>query len=118
MTLVPAYNHGDIADNISLRLWLKRLRRKQLSVAEPRDLLLLIDADADDDFWYGYKIPVINRVLAATRGLQGLLESVRNLDYIGFTKPSDYVKTHPALATITIGQVTTRWRHVRRRSQA
>ena len=49
MTLVPAHNHGDIADNVSLRWWLKRLRRRQMAMGEPRDLLLLIDADADDE---------------------------------------------------------------------
>ncbi len=30
MVLVPAYNPGDLVDNISLRRWVKRLRREQL----------------------------------------------------------------------------------------
>jgi hypothetical protein len=106
MVLVPAYNHGDIADNISLRGWLKRLRRKQLSLADPKDLLLLIDADADDEYWYGYNWPVVTRLLAATRGLRGLIESVRDLDYVTFTTPCKYVKTHPPVGTVTLGQDT------------
>ena len=106
MTLVPARNHGDIADNISLRWWLRRLRRKQLSMPEPKDLLLLIDADADDDYWYGYDWPIARSLLAATRGLEGLIESVCDLDYVTFATPSEYVNTHPPLGSITIGQDT------------
>ncbi len=106
MTLVPAHNHGDIADNVSLRWWLKRIRRGQLSMAEPRDLLLLIDADADDEYWWGYEWPVVSRLLATARGIQGLIESVRDLDFVAFTTPGEYVKTHPPMGVISIGQDT------------
>jgi hypothetical protein len=106
MTLVPAYNHGDIADNVSLRWWLKRLRRWQLSMAEPRDLLLLIDADADDEYWYGYDWPVVSHLLASARGIRGLVESVCDLDFVEFTTPGKYVETHPPVGTITIRQDT------------
>jgi hypothetical protein len=106
MTLVPAHNHGDIADNITLRWWLKRLRRRQLSMTEPRDLLLLIDADADDEYWWGFDWPVVSRLLATARGIRGLLESVRDLDFVEFTTPGEYVKTHPPIGVIRIGQDT------------
>ena len=106
MTLVPAHNHGDIADNISLRWWLKRIRRKQISMTEPRDLLLLIDADADDEYWWGFEWPVVSRLLAAARGIRGLIESVRDLDFVEFTTPGEYVKTHPPMGEIRIGQDT------------
>ena len=106
LTLLPAYNHGDIADNVSLRWWLKRLRREQLSLAEPQDLLLLIDADADDEYWYGYDWPVVSNLLAAARGLRGLVESARDLNYVAFTTPGEYVETHPPVGAITIGQDT------------
>ena len=106
MTLVPAHNHGDIADNVSLRWWLKRLRRKQLSMAEPKDLLLLIDADADDEYWYGLDWPVVSTLLAAAQGIKGLIESVRNLDFLEFTTPGRYLESHPPVGSITIGQDT------------
>ncbi len=106
MTLVPAYNHGDIADNISLKWWLKRLRRAQLELAEPRDLLLLLDADADDEYWCGYNWPVVSNLLAAARGLRGLVESVCDLDFITFTTPGEYVESHPPAGVITIEQDT------------
>jgi len=106
MTLVPARNHGDIVDNISLRWWLKRLRRRQLMLAEPRDLLLLIDADADDEYWYGYSWPLVSSLLAAAQGIRGLIESVCDLDYLVFTTPSDYLRTHSPVGEVTIRQDT------------
>jgi hypothetical protein len=106
MTLVPAHNHGDIADNVTLRWWLKRLRRRQLSMTEPRDLLLLIDADADDEYWWGFDWPIVSRLLATARGIRGLIESVRDLDFVAFTTPGEYVKTHPPMGVISIGQDT------------
>ena len=62
MILVPAYNPGDLIDNISLRRWVKRLRREQLRMSEPIDLLILLDMDADDEFWYGIEVPLVSRV--------------------------------------------------------
>lgn len=106
MTLIPAVNHGDIADNLSLRWWLQRLRRQQLRLAEPCDLLLLIDADADDEFWYGYNVPIVSRLLAATRGLRGLIETACDLEFVTFTTPGEYVRTHPPVGSITIRQDT------------
>jgi len=106
MTLLPARNHGDIADNVSLRWWLTRMRRKQLSMPEPRDLILLIDADADDEYWFGFDWPMVTKLLAAARGIRGLLESVRDLDFVEFTTPGEYVKTHPPVGEICIGQDT------------
>jgi hypothetical protein len=106
LTLLPAHNHGDIADNLSLRWWLRRLRRRQLAMAEPKDLLLLIDADADDEYWWGYDVPVVSRMLAAARGLRGLIESVRDLDFLSFTTPGEYLETHRPVGVIRIGQDT------------
>lgn len=106
MTLIPAHNHGDIAENISLRWWLKRLRRQQLALGRPTDLLVLLDADADDEFWEGYKVPVLTRLLSAARGLEGLVSSVADLDFVEFTTPGEYINSHPPVGTLTIGQDT------------
>jgi hypothetical protein len=75
-------------------------------MAEPTDLLLLIDADADDEFWYGFRWPVVTRLFAAARGIRGLIESVCDLDFVAFTTPGEYVKTHPPMGEIRIGQDT------------
>jgi hypothetical protein len=106
MTLLPACNHGDISDNISLRRWVRSLRKKQLKLAKPLDFLLIVDADADDEYWYGYNWPIVSKLFSAARGLRGLVESVADLDYVGFTTPGQYLERHAPLGTLTLGQDT------------
>src|SRR5512136_786305 len=59
MTLVPCCNSGDLADHLTLRRWVKHMRRQQLALEKPQDVLLLIDMDADDEFWMGYDVPIL-----------------------------------------------------------
>ena len=106
LTLCPAYNHGDIADWLSLRRWVIKLHKKQMQLADPPDFLLLIDADADDEYWYGYNWPVIRHLLSITQGLDGLIRSVYDLPYVVFTTPYTYLEDHPPLATVQVGQDT------------
>jgi len=107
MILLPAVNNGDVGDNLSLRAWLKRLHRYQTrTMREPRDLLLLLDMNADDEFWAGYGWPVASRLLAAAGGLGRLIDSVAGLPFLEFTTPGDYLKSHEPVGTITIRQDT------------
>jgi hypothetical protein len=106
MILVPAYNPGDLIDNISLRRWVKRLRREQLRMSEPIDLLILLDMDADDEFWYGIEVPLVSRVYSLGRGLRGIIESVIDLEYVRFTTPCAYLESHGPVGTVSIGQDT------------
>ena len=107
MTLLPAYNIGDLADHLTLRRWVKALRRAQQAMAEPCDLLLLLDQDADDPFWTGFAAPGwLKRRLSSLRGLPGLLEDVGDLDYIEFTTPGRYLASHVPVAAVSFGQDT------------
>jgi hypothetical protein len=106
MTLLPCYNTGDLADHITLRRWVKNMRRGQLSLEHPIDLLLLIDMDADDKFWVGYDIPLLKGRFSTIGGLRGLVENVSDLDYVKFTTPGRYLKDHTSLRSISFGQDT------------
>jgi hypothetical protein len=105
MTLLPAYNHGDIADHwLSLRRWIKSMRREQMKLDNPQDLLLLIDMDADDQFWAGEDIPVLTRLVPSFDGFRRLMESIADLDYLVFTTPGDYLDTHAPVGEVTVNQ--------------
>ena len=104
MTLLPCYNTGDLADHLTLRRWVKQLRRQQLALESPRDVLLLIDMDADDEFWVGFDVPLLKGRFSTVSGLKGLVENVADLDYLEFTTPGDYLDTHTPLRSISIGQ--------------
>ena len=106
MTLMPCYNTGDLADHLTLRRWVKNMRRNQLALENPLDLLLLIDMDADDEFWVGFDFPVLKGRFSTIGGLKGLVENVADLDYLEFTTPCRYIKNHTPLRCISIGQDT------------
>ena len=106
LVVIPAHNHGDIVDNLSMRKWLKRLRRQQMDMDKPCDLLFLIDFDADDEFWLGLDIPVARRIFSIFRGLEGFVNSIKDLPFVSFTTPYRYLKDHPPVGTITLGQDT------------
>lgn len=110
--LLPAYNHGDIADHwASLRSWLRAMRRAQLAATRkpagrPDDLLLIIDMDADDDFWAGLDLPLVGRLFPSFGGLYRLVRSVCDLDYLRFARPNDYLRSHAPVGSISIDRDT------------
>jgi hypothetical protein len=106
MTLLPCYNAGDLLDNLGLKNWVSRLRKQQLRLEEPKDLLLIIDMDADDEFWSGFNVPVLSRMMATAQGLRGIVKSVAGLDFIEFTTPGRYLETHEAEGEVSFGQDT------------
>lgn len=106
MTLMPSFNVGDLLDNLSIRKWVKRMRRLQLKMEKPKDLMLLVDMDADDEFWCGFGVPVVSQLWRTVDGLRGLVESVSNLNYVVFDTPSSYLENHEPVGEISIGQDT------------
>lgn len=106
MILLPCHNTGDLLDHLSLRRWVRKLHRYQAKLNDPHDLLLLIDMDADDSFWVGFDVPLLTKIYPTINGLQGLIDSILDLDYVRFTTPGNYIDSHPALTEITINQDT------------
>lgn len=128
ITLLPAYNHGDIADHWgSLKRWLRALRRHQLRLGRSgersrpaaddnesaladggwaRDLLLVIDMDADDEFWSGLEWPIVPRLFPAFGGLARMVRTVADLPYLRFVRPYDYLGAHEPVGTVVINRDT------------
>ena len=105
MTLLPAHNIGDLVDHISLRRWVKGLRKSQLKSAQPKDMILILDQDADDSIWYGYGVPNwLKKIYPDLFGLAGLVESVQDLDFLEFTTPGRYLEDHLPLKEVSFGQ--------------
>lgn len=106
MTIIPAYNHGDLVEMGSLRLWAADLRERQVRGEIKGDLLLFINLDADDPFWEGYRLPGYYAWLPGAGGLARLIASVSDLPYVRFTTPDRYLAGHPPGKTISFGQDT------------
>ena len=105
LILIPAYNIGDLVDHVSLKRWVKAMRKAQLKSPQPSDMLLILDQDADDLIWFGYGAPGwLKKVYPDLFGLEGLVESVRDLDFLEFTTPGRYLQNHYPLKEVSFGQ--------------
>ncbi len=102
--VMPAYNVGDLIENVSLKRWVRTLRRAQLSGEIDRDVLITLNFDADDEYWYGYKLPSHLKWLPNTGGLEQLLQELAGLDYVEFTTVTEYLNQHDPAGEITFGQ--------------
>lgn len=113
MTLLPAYNNGDVADHfLSVKYWLKSMRREQLRMKRrgqftgSGDLLLLIDMDADDDFWFGMDIPVLSKLFQSFDGLYRMVRSIAGLPWLRFICPGEYLDSHAPIGEVFLNQDT------------
>ncbi len=106
ITVIPTYNVGDLIENISLRHWVKKLRKLQQKGEINGDVLIFINFDADDEYWYGYNFPAHLAWLPNTGGLNQLIDEVDDLSYVKFTNVTDYLQNHPPKETIFFGQDT------------
>jgi hypothetical protein len=104
MLIIPAYNIGDLIENISLKRWARELHREQLRGRIDRDVMIFINFDADDPYWFGYTLPWYMSWLPNTGGLNQLIQDIADLDYIEFTNLADYLHAHPAAGEISFGQ--------------
>jgi hypothetical protein len=106
IVVIPCYNIGDLIENVSLRRWVRQLHREQLRGNIKRDVLIFINFDADDEFWYGYDFPSYLSWLPNTGGLGQVIDSVDELDYVEFTTVGEYLKNNDPAGEICFGQDT------------
>lgn len=105
MRLLPAINQGDLAEyGLSARRMLNIIRREQIKLANPTDLIVLLDMDADDTFWEGFLPPSLGFAVPSFAGLYRLIKSTSSLPFVSFIKPSGYLATHAHTGTIKVSQ--------------
>lgn len=105
MRLMPAINQGDIAEYfMSARRMLSAIRRKQRAEVQPRDMLIVLDMDADDSFWYGMARGLARTLVPSFGGLYYLMKNIAHLPFVEFMRPWDYLSTHPDVGELILGQ--------------
>ncbi len=92
--VMPTYNVGDLIENVSLQRWAREIHREQVRGNIDSDVLIFVNFDADDSYWYGYTLPSYLSWLPNTGGLRQLIAGIRDLEYVRFTTLSEYLKTH------------------------
>ena len=107
--VLPAINPGDVYENFGLLHLIKALRREQEKMDEPCDLLVLLDMDADDDFWQGYLNTTVSFGLGFQKplldgGLNIFVHQLNKLPYVKFDTPYNYLQEHPPVGEVSVGQ--------------
>jgi hypothetical protein len=106
IVVIPTYNIGDLAENVSITKWARDLHRLQLRGNIQNDVLIFINFDADDSYWDGYTFPFYLSWLPNTGGLSQLIDEIDALNYAEFTTLGDYLATHEPVGEISFGQDT------------
>lgn len=106
IVILPTYHAGDLVENVSLRHWAQRLHRLQSEGVIDRDVLIFINFDADAEFWTGTELPPALKWLPNTGGIDQLVASVADLDFVTFSNVSDYLAGHPPVGTVSFSQDT------------
>ncbi|MFH1152991.1 MAG: hypothetical protein V1793_04160 [Pseudomonadota bacterium] len=104
--IIPTYNIADLVENISLRTWTQDLHDQQAKGVINRDVLIFINFDADSEYWSGMDLAWPLDRLPNTRGIEGLINGVQNLDYVKFTSLKDYLAGHDSAGVIRFQQDT------------
>jgi hypothetical protein len=68
-----------------LNNWFEKLHTLQIEGEIDRDVLILINFDADAEFWTGADLPWHLDGLPTTGGIQQLVSSVSDLAYVSFS---------------------------------
>lgn len=109
IAVIPAINPGDVYDNFGITHLVKKLRKEQMNMEYPCDLLVLVDMDADDDFWQGYFNATLSFELGLKKplvngGLNYFIKQLSKLPYVKFDTPYEYLKAHPPAGEVSVGQ--------------
>ncbi len=104
--ILPTYHAGDLVENVSLRNWAERLHTLQDEGKIKRDVLIFINFDADAEFWTGKDLPWHLEWVPNTGGLDQLVNSVSDLEFVKFSNVSDYLASHKPVGTVRFSQDT------------
>ena len=109
IVVLPALNPADVYDNFGITYLVMKLRREQERMKYPCDLLVLVDMDADDDFWQGYLNVHLSFALKKKKplvdgGLNYFIKQLNRLPYVKFDTPYEYMKSHEPAGEVSVGQ--------------
>jgi hypothetical protein len=104
--IIPTYHAGDLVEHVSLKNWAEKLHQLQNEGKIDGDVLLFLNFDADSVFWTGVDLPWHLKWLPNTGGLRQLIDSVADLDFVVFSKLTDYLAHHLPKGTVQFHQDT------------
>lgn len=104
--IIPTISQSDVMDAGSLGYLAADLHQKQLSHEINHDVFLFINIDADSFLWEPMPVPVFMKKWPNFGGLAGLVNEVKDLDYVSFDTPGGYLKDHEPLCELDFQEDT------------
>lgn len=104
LTVLPTYCQSDLMDIGSLGLLCLRLNRLQEKGEINNDCLIFINMDADSFLWEPLPVLPHMKKWPNMNGLKGLIDEVKDYDFVSFTTPGEYLDSHEPVGEITFGQ--------------
>ncbi len=102
LAVIPCYSPADALDYGSFELWLRELRKMQVTGKVESDLVLHYNFDADSETWLPMELPYGIGGLPNTRGLIEIIEAVNKYPWATFTTPGEFLRNHPPQKEITV----------------
>ncbi|NPV55603.1 MAG: fibronectin type III domain-containing protein [Anaerolineae bacterium] len=93
--LLPCISTGDLVEQGSLDTLLLKLRQAQVRGEIDEDVLVHLNADADNDIWLPAKLPRGLDWIPNTGGLDEYIRVVNRYDWASFATPWVYAQAHP-----------------------
>ncbi|MBR0063907.1 MAG: hypothetical protein IJP67_07055 [Oscillospiraceae bacterium] len=104
ITIIPTYSPNDIMDAGSLRALCAELHHKQVTGEIDRDVFIFLNTDADSFLWEPMVVPAPLRKMPCFGGIGGYIDEVAFLDFVRFTTPGEYLRTHGPAGEVTFGE--------------
>lgn len=104
LTIIPMISQMDLIDLGSLKYLAYKLHDQQERGIINHDLLIYINMDADSFFWEKMPLPGFLTKMPNFGGLEGLVNEVKDLDFIKFDTPYNFLKSHKPVTEITFGE--------------
>jgi hypothetical protein len=105
-TIIPMRNNGDLLEHGSLKRLARKLHHKQLTGEIQTDVLIFINLDADSEIWNGFNLPFLLKKIPNINGIEGLVNEIKDLDYIVFDTAGNYLENHLPQHTVSFNQDT------------
>ena len=102
--VIPTISQMDLIDIGSLEYLVSDLHNKQLKGEIQRDCFVFINMDADSFFWEKMPLPKFLQKKKNFGGIEGLVDEIKNLDFVVFSTPGEYLKDHSCTNRIRFGE--------------
>jgi hypothetical protein len=104
LTILPIYSQLDLMDTGSLSYLVYKLHQEQEEGTIGHDVFIFLNIDADSLLWEKLPVPKFLQKKPNFGGLEGLIEEVKDLPFVVFDTPGNYLESHETVGEVFFGE--------------